>query len=337
VGIIRLRLLGDMVMLTPALAALHAWRPDLRLSVVTEPAYRAILEGNPAVAEILVFRSLAQAVPEMRRRHFSIVFNQHSGPTSALLTAASGAPVRVCWEHRQLGFVYNVNVPGPQAFYPREDDVHTVKQRMTQFYHAGLPMGPIPPAVVYPQRDAIEFVNDRLVQEGLKAGQPYVLLRPGATNAAKRWAVENFAEIARWLRETRGATPVVNLGPGDEEIAADVYRLFAPHSVVIDRLDLRQLIALIAGARLLVGNDTGPTHIAAATGRPIVVIFGASNPVHWKPWAVPHRLIQSADPKPGLHRVTVAEVRAACEELLAKAPAAGGAITPAPRTERGHS
>ena len=77
-------------------------------------------------------------------------------------------------------------------------------------------------------------------------------------------------------------------------------------------------MALLAGARLLVGNDTGPTHIAAAAHVPIVVLFGASNSVHWRPWATDYRLLRSERPAaPGLPSIRVEDVQAACAELLA--------------------
>ena len=93
--IIRLRSLGDVVLLTPALAALHAWRPDLRISVLVERAWRAVLEGNPAISEILIARGFVATALDLRRQKFPIVFNQHGGPTSAFLTAASGAAATI--------------------------------------------------------------------------------------------------------------------------------------------------------------------------------------------------------------------------------------------------
>ena len=324
----RLRSVGDTVLLTPALTALHDWRPDLRLSVLVEPAYAAVLEGNPSVAEVVLLRGSLGSAWRLRRARFPIVFNQHAGPTSALLTAATGAPVRVCWSGRQFSFVYNVHVPAAATFYGPQA-VHSVEQRLTQFYWTGLPRGPIPPAAVYPQPDAAASVKRKLAKRGVAAGQPYAVLRPGAATSSsrwdsKRWPVEKFAEVARWLAETRGLTPIVNLGPGDEGLAPAVERHIAPHFVVLESLDLRELIAFLAGAKLFVGNDTGPTHIAAAAGRPVVAIFGSSNPAHWRPWGVEHRVVQSSA---GIPSVTVEQIREACEALVPKEPVAGSPRT----------
>jgi lipopolysaccharide heptosyltransferase II len=327
--IVRLRSLGDLVLSTPAIAAVHAWRPDLRLSVLVERPYAALLEGNPAVAEILLAKNFLAMTRELRRRRFPVVFNQHAGPKSALLVAAAGAPVRVCWERRQFSFVYNVLASDPTG------PMHTVEHRLEQFYAAGLPRGPIPRAQVFPQPDARDAVARMLAEKGIATGCAYAVFRPGAKYFTKRWAIEKFAGIARWLREKHGIEPVFNLGSGEAEIAEEVRRACGREFALLDELDLRQLIALIAGCRLFISNDSGPTHLAAAAGRPVVAIFGSSSSVHWRPWGTKHRVVQNdfpcnpcrgdrcyafAEPRCILS-VTLEQVHGACEALLAETSA----------------
>jgi lipopolysaccharide heptosyltransferase III len=334
--IVRLRSVGDVVLLTPALAALHAWRPDLRLRVLVDPAAAAVLEGNPAVAEIIRTQRFLETVRDLRLRKFAIAYNQHAGPRSALLTFASGAPARVCWSQRQFSFFYNVHAPDPQPVEGRVM-MHTVEHRLLQFYWTGLPPGPIPPAAVYPQRRAVTAVAQGLEARGIVPGQPYAVLRPGAAFLTKRWAVEHFAALARWLRDTHGIAPVVDLGPDEREIRREVREHLEPVAVVFDSLGLRELIALLAGARLFVGNDTGPTHIAAALARPCVVVFGSSSSVYWRPWGTEHRVVQNdfpCNPCKGdrcyafgeprcILSVTVDQAREACEQVLAATERSG--------------
>jgi len=336
--VIRLRSIGDVVLTLPALAALHAWRPDLRVSLLLEPSCAPLLEGNPVVSEVLLHRGFLATVRELRRRRFSVAFNMHGGPTSALLTALSGAPARVCWAGRQFSFFYNVQVPAP-APANGPSAMHTVEHRLLQFSWTGLPEAPIPAATIYPQPDAVAAMQRSLAEKGIAPGQRYAVLRPGATPANKRWPVEGFAQIARWLREAQGLVPVVNLGPGDEEIAAAVERHLAPVSIVVGSLHLRRLIALLAGASLFIGNDTGPTHIAAALGKPCVVVFGASHAIIWRPWKTEHSVVQNNFPceycpvgrcktlgeSRCILSVTTQQVRQACEELLAERGMSRGA------------
>jgi heptosyltransferase-3 len=328
--IIRLRRLGDVVMLTPALAALHEWRPDLRLNVLVEPGVAAVLEGNPAVAERLEYRGFASAVAMMRRRKFPVVFNQHGGPTSASLTFASGSPARVCWSYCQFAFCYNVLVPHPTENYFTDRKPHTIEHRMTQFWFTGLPRGPVPPARVYPQPDAVAAVNEKLRACGVEAGQPYAVVHPGATFFTRRWAVENYGQVARWLRDAHGLVSVAAPGPGDHEILPAIREHFRAPSVVLEGVNVDEMIALIAGARLFLGNDTGPAHLASATGRPAVVIFGPNDAITWGPWRTPHRAIESKsrcascpsgrcyafDESRCILSVSVEQVREACAALL---------------------
>ncbi|HVB08713.1 MAG TPA: glycosyltransferase family 9 protein [Candidatus Acidoferrales bacterium] len=322
--IVRLRSLGDVVLLTPALSALHAWRPDLRLCVLVEPFCAPLLEGNPGVAEIARMKNFFATARELRARDFPVVYNQHAGPTSALLVACIGVPQRVCWTRRQFSFVYNVLISDPG------DRVHTVEHRMEQFYATGLPRGPIPPARVYARSDAQAAVAEQLAARGIATGKPYAVLHPGAKYFTKRWAVDKFIAIARWLREKNGIEPVFNLGQGEAEIAAEVRRSCGSEFALFDSLDLRQLIALIAGCRIFIGNDSGPTHIAAALARPVMAIFGSSSSVHWRPWQTKHRVVQNdfpcnpcrgdrcyafAEPRCILS-VTLEQVQDACEGLL---------------------
>ena len=329
--LIRLRSLGDLVLETPAIAALHSWRPDLRINVLVEPRFAPVLEGNPAIAELIFSRGLGETALDLLRRKFPVVFNQHGGPRSAMLTGASGSPLRVGWQGYQYSFLYNVAVPDAKQFYGAPA-VHTVEHRISQFYFTGLPRGPIPRTQVFAQPDAIASTARQLAEKGIVAGAPYAVLQPGARLPDMRWPVAKFAELARWLRKEHGLASVVNLGARDEAIAAEVRSEMQNCAAVMDaQLDVRELIALIAGSRIFVGNDSGPAHLAAALQRPSVVIFSITDPVQWRPWQCAHRIVQTGatfdhprgdkaivtgNPRP-ISSIATDEVRQNCEELLA--------------------
>ena len=340
--VVRLRSIGDVVLTLPALQALHGWRPDLRIHMLVEPLCAPLVESHPAIAEIIVLRKFWETVRQLRRRHFAVAFNMHGGPTSAFLTRLSGAPARACWAQRQFSSFYNVQVPIDFPVAGRKE-MHTAEHRLQQFLWTGLPEKPLPAAKVYVDPSAAAFVRDKLAEKGIKPGESYAVLRPGASQANKRWPVERFAAIARWLREAHGVATVVNLGPGDAEIEADVKRHFeasvssgvnshanSAGGVIMDSLDLRGLIALLAGSCLFLGNDTGPTHIAAALDKKCVVIFGASDSKVWSPWQTEYRLVENPFPCKQCPRgkceslaasqcifaIKVEEVREACEALL---------------------
>ncbi len=332
--IIRLRSVGDVVLLTPAISALHSWRPDLRISVLVEPSCAPVLEGNPAVHEILLARSFLSTAKLLYRKNFPVVYNLHGGPTSAFLTAASGAEKRVCWKGRQFGFLYNVMAPDAVEFYGTLQ-VHSVEQRMTQFYWTGLPRGPIPRSTVFPQADTQASVAKTLTERGISAGEPYAVMQPGARYFTKKWSLENFGATSRWLWKARGLRSVVALGPDEQNLAETAAAEFAESGVVLRSQNLRELIALLAAAKIFIGNDAGPSHLAAAAGTAAVVIFGSSSSVHWRPWQTEHRVVQNefaCNPCKGdrcyafdeprcILSVTPDQVRDACDALLASLPA----------------
>ena len=316
--------------MTPSLTALHAWRPDLRLCVLVEPAFAAALEGNPAVAEIILHSDFLSTVEKLRGHRFPVIFNHHGGPSSAFLTLAAGSPVRVCWERlRQFAWFYNVRVPDPARILG-QDTVHSVEDRIATFYYAGLPRGPIPSMQVFPRPDAQQTVRQRLAEQGIAAGEPYVVVRPGAATLAKQWPAERFAELARWLADERKLNVVVDCGPGEGELAESIKPMLPRGVALLDSLGLRELIALVSGARLFVGNDTGPTHVAAAAGCRVAAIFSVTDPAIYGPWQAEHRVAQAPGlcPKcPGrpcypsarnrcILSLDFDAVRAACEALL---------------------
>jgi ADP-heptose:LPS heptosyltransferase len=326
--IVRLRSIGDVVLTLPALQALHEWRPDLRIHMLVEPLSAPLVEGHPAISEIIVLRKFWDAARQLRQQHFAIAFNMHGGPTSAFLTRLSAAPVRVCWAQRQFSSFYNVQVP---IHFPVAGriEMHTAEHRLQQLLYTGLPEKPLDAAKVYVAANAAERVRQNLAEKGIGRDRPYAVMRLGASQPNKRWPIERFAAIAKWLREAHGVATVVNLGPGDEPIASEVRQHFGSH-VILDSLDLRELVALLAGSCLFVGNDTGPTHIAAALRKKCVVIFGASDSKVWSPWKTESRLVQNLFPcrqclrgeceslgaSQCIFYVTIDQVREACEGLL---------------------
>jgi heptosyltransferase III len=327
--IVRLRSLGDLVLETPVIAALRDWRPDLQISILAEPRFAAVFEGNPAISGLILSRGLLETARELRRHGFSMAFNQHGGPRSALLTAASGARTRVGWKGFQFSSLYNVQVPDAKEFYGTPT-VHTVEHRISQFYWTGLPRGPIPRGQVFPQPDTAASVAHALAEKGIAVEARYAVLQPGARLPRMRWPAAKFAELARWLRSERGISSVVNLAGGDSEVAADVRHEMRDSAVILEALGLRELIALIAGAKLFVGNDSGPAHLAAASACPAVVIYGPTNPAQWHPWQTEYRAVHTGatfNPRRGdkseaesearsIDSITLEEVSGACETLL---------------------
>lgn len=337
---LRLRSLGDMLLITPALRAVKAWRGDLELWVAVEEPYAAVLEGNPDVSGTIVVAtqpkssaaSYLRALGEIRRQTFAVCYNLHGGTRSLWLTAASGTRVRVGFAHYRQGFAYNVLVPNAEQIYGRKQ-FHTVEHRISAFYWTGLPEAEIPPMQIFPQEEPRKRVRAQLRAVGGDPARPYAVLRPTAKYFTKEWSPAGFAEVARYLEEHYRLQPVVTCGPGEEGAVDALDQALGRRSLRLDGLPFRELTALLADAALFVGNDSGPTHIAAALGCPSVVIFSSSSSTLWRPWRCPHEVVQNdfpCNPCPGdrcyafdepkcILSITSQQVKAAVDRMVTQA------------------
>jgi ADP-heptose:LPS heptosyltransferase len=289
VAILRLRSLGDTVLTTPALTLLNRARPDLRIIVVVERPFDALLEGNPAVSLVLSvsraagLREKVNLLREIRREKPRLCLNLHGGSTSAWLTALSGARFRAGFSHFRHRFAYNVAIPRAQEILGRgaDDPVHTAEHLASAAFYLGVPIANIPRACLQGGTSPIE------------GGKPYAVLHVTAAYFTKQWAASRFRQAAEFLRG-KGLEPVILAGPGEEAVFAEFpgLRCFAGQP-------LSWVQSLIAGAGLFVGNDSGPAHIAAAFAVPTIVVFGSSNSRAWRPWKTPHIVVETAwDCKP---------------------------------------
>ena len=282
VALIRLRSLGDTVLTTPALALLKRHRPDLRLVVVLEKPFDEVIEGNPDISSVISLQRGArlwdrcQALRAIRQEKPSLCLNLHGGPASAWLTAFSGARFRAGFEHFRPALPYNVRIPRAQHILGRRDNdaVHTAEHHASAMFHLGVPVAETPRAVLGAERSS-------------RPG-PYAVLHVGAAYFTKQWAAERFRRVALWIRDSHGLEPVIIAGPGESEILGE-FEAFE----LLGNLSIRALKSLLAGARLFVGNDSGPAHIAAAFGVPCVVVFGSSNSAVWRPWRTEHEVVET--------------------------------------------
>jgi len=290
--VVRLRSIGDIVLLTPALRLLKEWRPDLRISAVIESRFRELLEANPDVEEILnpgeghgweKIKSRLQAVREIRRRSFSLCVNLHGGPASVFLTRWSSAGIKVGFHHYRARSAYNILVPDAKLILD-QTTVHTAELQAAAFFHLGLPRRNVPGArlVVTPHHQ--DQWKEKLAVLGVGRDKEYALIHPTALYATKQWAPQNFALLGNYLQREKGLLPIYSCGPGESSVLDAVEQAAGAAIRRLDGASLGEFAAALAGARLFVGNDSGPAHMAQALQRPLVVIFGSSSSVIWGPW-----------------------------------------------------
>lgn len=293
--LVRLRSLGDAVLMTPVLTVLKR-NPGTRVAVLLEAPFHEVLANNPQVDRIITVprgrsKLMTRSLAIRAARSFSpdMAVDLHGGTTSALITALSGAAVRIGYSSSRSRRFYNRSVPDSRRIWGKVS-IHTVEHQLAPFKHLGFQVEPIPPLQVPVEISALDQVRTLLSRSALEEG--FILIHPGAAFDTKQWEPGRFAEISRLL-EREGHPIVFTAGPGEEPLLADLGKA-APASVhFLGPLPLDQFIALASLCRLYLGNDTGTTHIATALGKPVVVIFGSSDSPVWSPWGTRHRLIRT--------------------------------------------
>ncbi len=291
VAVIRLRSLGDSVLTTPALALLKQARPDLQIGVVVEDAFSAVFAGNPAIDKIL-----APRLAELVRWRPDLTINLHGGGTSARLTLASRSGLRAGFDHFRFRFIYNIRIPRAQEILGVERKVHTAEHLASAMFFLGVPGNEIPRARLF-------------AAPGQRKG-PYAVLHPAASAPDKTWPAANFLQLAEHLEKHLGIEPVFIAGPRESLAAFAQYQTLTGAS-------LEQIKSLLSGAALFIGNDSGPAHMAAAFGLPVVVLFGNSDSGIWRPWRTESVVLSS--PR-GIHSIVPSEAIQAVERLALPQP-----------------
>jgi heptosyltransferase-3 len=290
--VIRLRSIGDIILLTPTLRLLKEWRPDLRTSVLVESRFRELLVGNRAVEEILTpgegagwhkLASRPEAIRRLRKRAFSVCINLHGGPTSGLLTRWSGARWRVGFGHFRGWRLYHISIPNARTILD-QPSLHTAEHQAAVFFYLGLPRQEIPRAELFSGPEQAAWWDAQRQSLGIAAGKPYAVVHPTALYKTKEWPPERYAQIGQYLETQVGLTPVYSCGPGESPVLDAVEKASGTAIRRLEGASLGQFAAALACARLFVGNDSGPAHMATALARPVVVIFGSSSSSIWGPW-----------------------------------------------------
>jgi lipopolysaccharide heptosyltransferase II len=309
--LIRLDNLGDVLMTTPAFAAVRETLPQAHLALLAVPSVRALAPHLPMLDEVIGFhapwvKAGAAAlegqppgdaelalVQRLREARFdaAIIFTvcTQSALPAALLCRLAGIPLVLAHTRERAYGLLSDEVPDRDVIGAGMR--HEVQRQLDLVAAVGM-------------RTADERLRFRLREEdvaaahaalaaaGVDPARPYVLVHPGASAASRRYPAAAFGTAAALLRrEGLPAQLVFCAGPDEADLLQEAAGAMGSAGHVLAPLrDLGMLAALIAGARLLVGNNSGPVHLAAALGTPVVDLYALTNPQH-HPWQVPARIL----------------------------------------------
>lgn len=287
--------LGDVVLSLPALKAIRDAFPDSAISVIVAKSNAEIVRLSGLPFEVIEVdrvglrrgNKLGSSVKilkfalDIRRRKFDLVIDLHSLPETNLLGFVSGARSRLFAnrESRSIDMLSNFR-PKP----PREDKT----LHITDYY-----LGTLRPLGIetngrnirlQPRPGDLQYVSEIFRQHGI-LDKPLVGIAPGAGHPSRRWPLERFARLTVRLGQDLGMSTVFFVGPEEESDIERRIEDLTPGSVTIRGLSMGQLIAGLSMMSAVVSNDSGPAHVAAAAGTPIVIVQNSDSPPRFLPRA----------------------------------------------------
>ena len=295
--VIRLDRLGDVVLSTPVLHALRQHVPHAFIAMMVRPACRQLLEGHPHLNEIIVYEkedrhhsawATIQFARQLKRYDFDTAIVLHPSRRSHWIPWLAQIPTRIGYD-RKGGWLLTHRLPHRKQEGGRHEAAYTLELLSP----LGIPVTANPRPVVCVSPRAIQRVNEMLCEASVQSADTLVAIHPSASCISKRWMPQRFAEVADRLITEQRVRVCLIAGPEDTLYAHQVMdAMRQPAMNLAGRLSVGELAALLQRCRLLISNDSGPVHIAAAVGTPVVDIFGRNqrglSPARWGPLGEGH-------------------------------------------------
>lgn len=310
--------LGDIVHAMPTCAALRRAYPKARLTWLVKRQWAGLVERIEGVDKVWpvepTFTGWLSQVAPLRAEHFDLVVDLQGLFRSAAIGWLSGSPVHAGFANGREGspWFYSIRVPIPQL------EMHAVDRYLFVAKAVGaVAFGTPKFSFRIPQADH-EAVDRLLSRSGVAAGASWVAMNVSARWPTKRWPIASFAEVADRLQQ-EGFGRVVLIGGPDEraEVAAVRGLMKTPAIDLAGATTVGLLPALLSKASMLITNDSGPMHVAAATGTPVVALFSPTSALLTGPYGAGHSVLTSNVPcRPCFSRTCRNALRLECLQAV---------------------
>jgi lipopolysaccharide heptosyltransferase I len=281
--IVRLGALGDVVHAIPAVAALRARYPEARIDWLVDPRYTNLLQMMTGVDHVIAMDprggvvTLLRTLGELRRTGYDAVVDLQGLLKSALLARAAGGRrvIGLPREHLREGlarFAYSETAdPGRNP--------HVIRKGLGVMRALGVDDDRLSFPLNLPRTTTADVAARQFEPDG------FALINPGAAWPNKRWAPDRFGAVAAGIRERLNVRSLVVWGPGEQALASLVVEASRGAAEVAPPTDLVDLVAIARRAKVMIAGDTGPLHVAAAVGTPVVALFGPTFAERNGPWS----------------------------------------------------
>jgi lipopolysaccharide heptosyltransferase I len=281
--LVRLGSLGDVIHAIPSAAALRARHPDAQIDWLVDPRYAAVLQLVDGLNDAIPVDprksvvALLRTIGRLRRAKYDAVVDLQGLLKSAVLARAAGG-------QRVIGFPReHLREQAARFFYNETPDPgrepHVIRKNLAMMRALGVE----DPHVAFPWKLPRTVTGDMVAARFGPEG--YALINPGAAWPNKRWPPQRFGALAVGIRERIGVRSLVLWGPGEEDIASLVVGASRGAAELSPQTNIVDIFAIARRAKLMVSGDTGPLHIAAAVGTPVVALFGPTFAERNGPWS----------------------------------------------------
>lgn len=328
--VIRLDRLGDVILSTPVLQVLRRQFPHAFIAMMVRPACRDAVLGNPSLNEVILYekegihrslRGTLRFARQVRRYNFDTALVLHPSNRSHWIPWLARIPVRIGYR-RKCGWLLTHRLPHRKQEGNQHEAAYTLEllavfgiipppvsvrhgrtvtsEATAEVASSDQTGGGITPPAPQPfmplHAEAVHRVEALLSEASIQPAQRLVAIHPSASCISKRWMPERFARVADRLIGEQGVRICLVAGEADARYANQVAALMEHPSLnVAGRLSVGELAALLQRCRLLISNDSGPVHVAAAVGTPVVDIFGRNqrglSPQRWGPLGAGHVIL----------------------------------------------
>ncbi len=287
--IVRLGALGDIVHAIPVVAALREAYPEARIGWLVHPRFSPLLQVVEGLDHVYALerRSGAQTIRHVRRDRYDVCLDLQGLLKSAAVARLSGAG-------RVIGFSRHLlrESAASLAYSETGGDGagHVVDKNLSLLATVGVHTRVRRFPLRIPPTPVVSCTRQML---GTGESGPFALLNPGAAWPNKRWPAERFGALAQSLQARLGMRSAVLWGPDEATLAAAVVRASDGAAHMAPQTTMVEVLALAQAARVMVSGDTGPLHLAAAAGTPVVGLFGPTPPERNGPWDPRDRVVSS--------------------------------------------
>ena len=293
--IVKLRYIGDTILLLPVIENIKKYLPHVHLAVMVNKGTEEILKYSKNIDELICYdrkslkhsrsfgqklRSNYEFIRDIRRRHFDLVIDFSQSDRSSFLSLLSGAPVRAGCDYEN---------PFKRIFFNRLIDadikaMHIVDYELKALEQLGFPISCRELSIDIP--DDVQMKIDRMLAAS-DAGRckMKVVIHPGARRSTRLWVADRYGEIALRLKKEYGAAIILISGPNEGDLIRQIEVYAEKIDFKASDLTMMELAALLNRCDLYLGNDTAPAHLSAAVGIKSVTLFGPQFPFLWRPYS----------------------------------------------------